>query len=53
MKEKSGLSDIVFCHVSGFIGGARSYDSALQMAALSLEDSDGDAELKTKMFKAE
>ncbi len=37
LKEKSGIDDIVFCHVSGFIGGARSYDSALKMAVLSLD----------------
>lgn len=36
LKEKSGIEDIVFCHPSGFIGGARSLESTLKMAELSL-----------------
>ena len=32
----SGISDIVFVHASGFIGGAKSYEGALKMAELSL-----------------
>jgi uncharacterized UPF0160 family protein len=30
------IDDIVFVHVSGFIGGARSFESAFKMATLSL-----------------
>ena len=37
LKEISGIDDIVFVHHSGFIGGAQSYDSALKMARLTLE----------------
>ena len=33
----SGIEDVVFCHVSGFIGGALSYDSTLKMAVDSLD----------------
>lgn len=43
LREKSGLPDAVFCHVNGFIGGARSYESAYKMAALSLEAPDDEA----------
>jgi uncharacterized UPF0160 family protein len=32
----SGIPDIVFCHHSGFIGGAKSLESSLKMALLSL-----------------
>ena len=32
----SGISDIVFCHASGFIGGARSFESVMKMATWSL-----------------
>jgi len=35
--KNSGLDDIVFCHANGFIGGARSYESALKMAILSIQ----------------
>lgn len=34
----SGIEDADFVHHAGFIGGARSYDSALKMALLSLEE---------------
>lgn len=37
LKAKSGIDDIVFVHHSGFIGGALSYESALKMARLTLE----------------
>jgi uncharacterized UPF0160 family protein len=36
LKEVSGIHDIVFCHTSGFIGGAKSLDNAVLMAELSL-----------------
>jgi uncharacterized UPF0160 family protein len=36
LKKISGIEDIVFVHASGFIGGAKSYDSTLKMAKLSL-----------------
>ena len=32
----SGVTDSVFCHLNLFIGGARSFDGALQMAKLAL-----------------
>lgn len=38
LAEKSGIHDIVFCHHSGFIGGARSLENCLLMARLSLEN---------------
>lgn len=34
----SGIEDIVFVHSSGFIGGAKSYESALKMAEMSLNN---------------
>ena len=36
LAEKSGIQDIVFCHHSGFIGGAKTIESCLLMAKLSL-----------------
>lgn len=33
----SGIADASFCHATGFIGGAKSRDGALQMAIKSLE----------------
>lgn len=36
----TGIEDIEFVHASGFIGGAKSYESALRMARTSLEISD-------------
>jgi uncharacterized UPF0160 family protein len=35
--KESGIEDVVFCHASGFIGGAASYESTLKMADLSLK----------------
>lgn len=37
LKSTSNISDIVFVHMSGFIGGAISYESALRMAVESIE----------------
>lgn len=37
LREISGIEDAVFCHHSGFIGGAKSYESTLKMAELSLK----------------
>jgi len=37
LAKVSGIEDAVFCHANGFIGGAKSYESALKMAVLSLE----------------
>lgn len=37
LREVSGIEDAVFCHHSGFIGGAVSYESALKMAQISLK----------------
>lgn len=34
--DRKGLEDIVFVHATGFIGGAKSYESALKMAVMSL-----------------
>jgi uncharacterized UPF0160 family protein len=36
LKRISEISDIVFVHGNGFIGGAKSYESALKMGILSL-----------------
>ena len=36
----SGIEDVVFCHASGFIGGAKSYESALKMAVISLQETE-------------
>lgn len=36
LRSISGIPDIIFCHMSGFIGGAKSLESALKMAELSL-----------------
>lgn len=36
LKKVSKIQDIVFCHNSGFIGGARSMESSVLMAELSL-----------------
>lgn len=33
----SGVDDAVFCHATGFVGGAKSRDGVLKMAILSLE----------------
>jgi len=38
--QVSGMPDVVFCHGAGFIGGAKSYESALKMAVLSLQEQD-------------
>ena len=37
LREVSGIEDAVFCHHSGFIGGAKSYESTFKMAKLSLK----------------
>jgi uncharacterized UPF0160 family protein len=37
LSEAAGIQGLVFVHASGFIGGALSYDAALQMAIKSLE----------------
>ena len=36
LKEISGFDDIIFVHNTGFIGGAKSLQSAVRMAELSL-----------------
>ena len=38
LRKVSNIEDIVFCHHSGFIGGARSFKSALNMAVISLNE---------------
>jgi uncharacterized UPF0160 family protein len=35
----TGVADSVFCHLNLFIGGARSYEGAVQLAALALAES--------------
>jgi len=37
LKKISRIEDIVFCHNSGFIGGARSFESVLKMGLMSLD----------------
>ena len=51
MKElvaASGIPDIVFVHNSGFIGGAKSYESTLRMAVESIEAFNAKAQTKTQ-----
>lgn len=38
LAQISGIPDVVFCHASGFIGGARSFESVMKMATLSLAE---------------
>jgi uncharacterized UPF0160 family protein len=38
LKSISGIQDIVFVHANGFIGGAESFESTLQMGVLSLKN---------------
>jgi uncharacterized UPF0160 family protein len=40
LKTISGIQDIVFCHHGGFIGGAKSFESTLEMARRSLTSPD-------------
>ena len=42
LKEKSGIADIVFVHVSGFIGATRSFESAMRVVEVSLSESDNE-----------
>ena len=37
LSAKSGVLDCVFIHASGFIGGAKTKDSAMRLALLALE----------------
>ena len=37
MIKLSGIKDIVFCHRSGFLGGAETLNSAIKMAQISIE----------------
>lgn len=51
MKElvaASGIPDIVFVHNSGFIGGAKSYESTLRMAVESIEAFNAKAQINTQ-----
>jgi len=48
LSEAAGISGLVFCHASGFIGGAGSYEGALQMAVKSLEAPNANKKQKTE-----
>ena len=37
LRTTSGIDDMVFCHHSGFIGGAVSLENALKMAVISMK----------------
>ena len=37
LREVSGFDDAVFVHATGFIGGAKTQQSAVRMAELSIE----------------
>jgi uncharacterized UPF0160 family protein len=37
LRNLSGIEDIIFCHANGFIGGAKSFESSLKMAVMSLD----------------
>lgn len=39
LKQISQINDITFVHASGFIGGAKSFESTLRMALISLKTS--------------
>lgn len=38
LSDKSGVPDCIFIHAAGFIGGAKTLDSALKLAQLSLKE---------------
>lgn len=38
LSEKSGIKDCIFVHASGFIGGNKTYDGALEMARVALKN---------------
>jgi uncharacterized UPF0160 family protein len=38
IRKESGIEDLVFVHNSGFIGGAKSFESAVKMAVISLSE---------------
>lgn len=40
LSDLAGIPDCIFCHATGFIGGTKTRESALQMAKLSLQASD-------------
>ena len=42
LKEKSGIDDMVFVHVSGFIGAAKSFESAMKVVEVSLSENDNE-----------
>ena len=43
LKKASGLESICFCHHSGFIGGAKTFEDAIKMAELSMEKHNADS----------
>ncbi|CAE1303947.1 UPF0160 protein,UPF0160 protein MYG1, mitochondrial,UPF0160 protein C694.04c,UPF0160 protein C27H6.8,UPF0160 protein YER156C [Acanthosepion pharaonis] len=38
LSEKSGIKDCIFVHATGFIGGNKTYDGALEMARMALKN---------------
>jgi uncharacterized UPF0160 family protein len=40
LAKVTGISDAVFCHASGFLGGAKSKESAIRMAEMAIEIGD-------------
>lgn len=44
LEEISGIKGTIFCHASGFIGGNKTRDGALQMAIKTLQASPKDQE---------
>ncbi|KAL9651698.1 hypothetical protein ABK040_009313 [Willaertia magna] len=51
LSEKSGIPGGVFVHVSGFIGGNKTYEGALQMAKLSLTQASSSTEEEQQLKK--
>lgn len=52
LSELSGVPGCMFVHASGFIGGAKTYESALKMAQLSLKQDDDTQECKKQKTEA-
>lgn len=42
LEAVSGIKDVIFVHSTGFIGGAKTREAALQMARLTLESNDNE-----------
>jgi len=50
LSKLTGIDGCIFVHASGFIGGAKSYDSVLQMASLALEQDQAEKDAKRQKY---